>query len=192
MGRVASITNLEGMARLVIAPQTAGEFETALGDSVAVNGACLTVAHIGAEGLSFDVSRETLALTTLGGLKVGSEVNLERAMRVSDRLGGHMVSGHVDGKARILHWDKTPAGWGLEVLVPAELARYVAPKGSITLEGVSLTVNAVADRADGARVSLMLIPVTLERTTLGKTQVGDVVNLETDLIARYLERLVSR
>ena len=179
-----------GITRLVLTPEGPSEFAVSLGDSVAVNGVCLTVAKAEGAELAFDVSRETLAVTSLGALATGGLVNLERAMRLSDRLGGHIVSGHVDGLGRIMAWDKRPDGWRLEVLVPLELSRYVAPKGSITLDGISLTVNTVSDSAEGCRVGLMLIPVTLEKTNLVKRVVGDYVNVETDLIARYLERLV--
>jgi len=158
-----------------------------VGDSIAVSGVCLTVLEPGESGFSADASRETLSLTTLGKLQPGREVNLELALGLEDRLGGHMVSGHVDGMGRLLSRREDGRAERFVFELPLSLARYVAKKGSICIDGVSLTVNDV----EGARFSVCLIPHTLEITTLGLLQPDDEVNIEVDLIARYLERLVN-
>jgi len=161
---------------------------TQVGDSVAVSGACLTVTRL--EGAAFvaDVSTETLALTTLGSRGVGARVNLERALRAGDALGGHYVSGHVDGLARVTAVSEDARSQRLTLQVPAALARYLAPKGSVTLEGVSLTVNEVL----GDTFGVNLIPHTRAVTTLGTLKAGDTVNFEADMIARYVERLLAQ
>jgi riboflavin synthase len=161
-------------------------FEDAqLGESIAVNGVCLTVVAFDASHFEADASNETLALTTLGGLREGAPLNLERAMRPIDRLGGHMVSGHVDGVGRVLdvHDDARAQRW--RFAMPPALAKYVAHKGSICVDGVSLTVNATGDDA----FEVALVPHTVANTAFASTAVGDRVNLEVDLVARYLERL---
>jgi riboflavin synthase len=155
------------------------------GDSVCVSGVCLTLLDPDATGFSADVGPETLDVTTLGDLEVGQAVNLELALALGDRIGGHLVTGHVDGLARLVSRRPDANSERQEFEVPQELARYVARKGSVCLDGVSLTVNEVA----GNRFSVCLIPHTLEVTTLGDLQPGDPVNLEVDLVARYLERL---
>jgi len=164
-----------------------------LGDSIAVNGCCLTVAERDAESFTADVMRETLDKTTLGGLEPGARVNLERAVTPSTRLGGHVVQGHVDGTGRVV--GRTPSDhWEIvEVAIPADLARYLVAKGSITVDGVSLTVVDVHDAAGGepARFTVSLIPETLARTTLGRRQPGESVNLEVDVLAKYVERLLA-
>jgi riboflavin synthase len=157
------------------------------GDSICVSGACLTMLEPRGGHFTADVSPETLSLTTLGGLQEGQAVNLELAMRADDRLGGHLVTGHVDGLAILLSRRPDARAERLEFEVPEDLARYVARKGSVCLDGVSLTVNSV----EGRRFSVCLIPHTLEITTLGALQPGGRVNLEVDLVARYLERLVE-
>lgn len=157
------------------------------GDSICVSGACLTMLEPTAREFLADVSQETLSLTTLGGLSEGQPVNLELAMRADDRLGGHLVTGHVDGLATLLSRFPDARSERLEFEVPQHLARYVARKGSVCLDGVSLTVNSV----EGRRFSVCLIPHTLEVTTLGTLEPGGSVNLEVDLVARYLERLVE-
>jgi riboflavin synthase len=157
------------------------------GDSICVSGACLTMLDPGDNAFSADVSPETLALTTLGRLGEGDPVNLELAMRPDDRLGGHLVTGHVDGIGTLRSRHPDARAERLEFEVPASLARYLARKGSVCVDGVSLTVNAV----DGATFTVCLIPHTLEVTTLGRLQSGDPVNLEVDLVARYLERLAQ-
>jgi len=157
------------------------------GDSICVSGACLTMLQPAAGHFVADVSQETLSLTTLGRLQEGQTVNLELAMRADDRLGGHLVTGHVDGLATLRERHPDARAERLEFEVPVQLARYVARKGSVCLDGVSLTVNEVA----GCRFSVCLIPHTLEITTLGALSPGDQVNLEVDLVARYLERLAD-
>ncbi|MDH3788562.1 MAG: riboflavin synthase [Xanthomonadales bacterium] len=156
------------------------------GDSISVAGACLTMLEPDEYGFCADVSSETLSLTTLGQLQVGQAVNLELAMGLDARLGGHMVTGHVDGKARLLSRRQDARSERFEFEVPVHLSRYIAKKGSACLDGVSLTVNEVSDHS----FSVCLIPHTLEVTTLGQLSPGDEVNLEVDLIARYLERLM--
>jgi riboflavin synthase len=156
------------------------------GDSIAVSGVCLTMLEPDESGFFADVSIETLELTTLGKLEPGLPVNLELALALEDRLGGHMVSGHVDGSGHLVSRRGDARSERFEFELPASLARYVATKGSVCIDGVSLTVNDV----DGAKFSVCLIPHTLEVTTLGLLQPGDPVNIEVDLIARYLERLV--
>ena len=157
------------------------------GASIAVNGVCLTIVDRDADLLSFDVMAETLHRSSLGALAVGDPVNLERAMAATDRLGGHIVQGHVDGTGRLLHRIPGERWEVVRVSLPAELARYVVEKGSITVNGVSLTVSAVGP--DFFEVSL--IPTTLALTTLGNQQPGDPVNLEVDVIAKYVERLLQ-
>jgi riboflavin synthase len=187
-GRVADIQAASGGKRFSIESQAVGGFGLQPGDSVAVNGVCLTALEPDLRSFAADASPETLNLTTLGALEVGAGVNLEPALKAGDALGGHMVSGHVDGMAVLA--DVEPAGDNriLRFEAPRTLSRYIAHKGSVTLDGVSLTVN----RVDGHRFELNLIPHTLEVTTLGGLAPGDRVNLEVDLIARYLERLLEQ
>ena len=186
-GRVTRSEPRGGDLRLgIVAP----EFDTsdvALGESVAVSGCCLTVVAHQGDTLAFDLSNESLALTTLGDLGVGDRVNLEKALRLSDRLGGHLVSGHVDAIGRIvsIQTDARSQRWVIEA--PPALARYIAAKGSVCVDGVSLTVNTM----EGARFGVNLIPHTLEQTTFGDRRVGDRVNLEIDMLARYVERLLA-
>lgn len=160
---------------------------TQLGDSIAVNGVCLTVTALANQGFSADVSQETLSLTTLGALPIGGGVNLELALTPTTALGGHLVSGHVDGVGRILARESAARSEVFRIYAPVELLRYIAVKGSITVDGVSLTVNAV----DAESFSVNIIPHTLSKTTINTYQVGTQVNLEVDLIARYLERLMQ-
>jgi len=152
------------------------------GESIAVNGACLTVRQSAKGLLVFDLSRETLQRTTLGRLRTGAPVNLERALRLSDRLGGHLVTGHVDGKGRIVNLRKIGSGKEMSVYFPTELRKYLFLKGAVAVEGVSLTVAGLS----GSRFSAALVPYTLEKTNLGEKRVGDEVNLEVDILARYL------
>jgi riboflavin synthase len=160
--------------------------QVALGDSIAVNGVCLTAVEFDDRSFAADVSRESLSRTTLGELSVGSPVNLELALLSTTRLGGHLVSGHVDGVGRIVERTDDGRSWRFTLEAPEGLARYIAEKGSICINGISLTVNTVS----GARFSVNIVPHTLQETTLGTSQAGDHVNLEVDLIARYLERLL--
>jgi riboflavin synthase len=186
-GLLQQIREVGGDSRLVIDCRSLDLERCKPGDSIAVSGVCLTMLEPGRHGFCADASRETLDLTTLGDLAEGSEVNLELALGLADRLGGHMVSGHVDGTGQLVSRHPDGRAERFEFELPASLSRYVAKKGSVCIDGVSLTVNEVA----GNRFSVCLIPHTLEITTLGLLQAGDRVNIEVDLIARYLERLVS-
>jgi riboflavin synthase len=187
VGRVLALEPRGGDLRLRIGVGTLPFDGVALGESIAVSGVCLTVIAFDATSFDADASTETLSLTTLGGLAVGHAVNLERAMRPTDRLGGHLVSGHVDGLGRVLsvHDDARAQRW--RFAAPAALLKYIAVKGSICVDGVSLTVNAV----DGEGFEVALIPHTVSHTAFATTRVGDAVNLEVDLVARYVERLLS-
>ena len=161
--------------------------DASLGDSIAVNGCCLTVAERDGETFTADVMRETLRKTSLGVLEVGSRVNLERAVTPQTRLGGHIVQGHVDGTGRVVRREPSEHWELVEIELPADLARYLVPKGSVTVDGISLTVVEVGDGS----FTVSLIPETLARTTLGFKEAGDPVNLEVDVIAKYVERLVA-
>lgn len=174
--------------RMTIEAATLDLSDVRLGDSIAVSGACLTVVQFDTRKFEVDVSPETRARTGLGQVQVGGRVNLEKALRLSDRLGGHLVTGHVDGIGEIVARANLDNCVRFVVRAPAPLAHYFAAKGSVCIDGVSLTVNAV----DGAEFELLIIPHTLRETTLGGLQAGSRVNLEIDLIARYLERLLSR
>jgi riboflavin synthase len=176
-----------GDLRLVIAFRQLDEARVRIGDSVCVQGCCLTVAARSAGSFGADLSRETLARTTLGALAVGAAVNLEPALRAADVLGGHLVSGHVDGIARVTSVESDARSRRLTISVPRELARYIAPKGSVTVDGVSLTVNEIAEGSFGVNI----IPHTQAVTTLGALTAGAAVNLEVDQIARYIERLLT-
>jgi riboflavin synthase len=186
-GTIARSEARGGDVRLTIVAPALDFSDIAIGDSISVSGVCLTAVDLGNHTFAADVSTETLALTTLGGLRDGDAVNLEKALRFSDRLGGHLVSGHVDGVGRIvsIEPDARSQRWTIEV--PGELSRYIAAKGSICVDGVSLTVNAV----EGARFSVNLIPHTVEVTTFAQRRPGDRVNLEVDMMARYAERLLA-
>lgn len=186
LGEVKSIDNLSDSIRVTIksAELTA---ELKRGDSIAVNGACLTAVNLTTSSFTADVMRETLAKTALGELTAGSRVNLELPMRPSDRLGGHMVLGHVDGVGKIISREPSENWDWLRVELPAELMKYVVHKGSIAIDGVSLTVNEVNAR----QVGFSLIPETLASTTLGIKQVGDSVNVEVDIMAKHIERLLE-
>ena len=200
LGRVVRLETVEDSARLTVEAPTVTQ-DVSLGDSVSVNGCCLTVAAVHGSTFTADLMAETLTRTTLGSQAPGDPVNLERALRASDRLGGHIVQGHVDATAEVLdhhrgeHWDL------LRIGLPQEITRYVAVKGSVALDGVSLTVVDVVDAPDtldvspasgaGASLSVGLIPETLRRTTLGTRRPGERVNLEVDVLAKYAERLLG-
>ena len=195
MGQIAAVQALGDTAahgkRLVITPPAGYLDDVGLGDSIALNGACMTVTSMdpAAPQFTIDISAESLDKTT--GLGAPGPINLEKALRANDRLGGHLVSGHVDGIGEVTQFAQVGESWELRVLAPRELARYLAYKGSITINGVSLTVNRIADSADGCEVSINLIPHTVENTALGTLKAGSRVNLEIDLIARYVERMVT-
>lgn len=165
--------------------------DVGLGDSIALNGACMTVTRLDAAAGRFaiDISAESLARTS--SLDRTGPVNLEKALRAHDRLGGHIVSGHVDGIGEVTHFAPTGESWELRILAPRELAKYLAYKGSITVNGVSLTVNRVADLPAGCEIGINLIPHTVQNTALHALAAGTRVNLEIDLIARYVERMLS-
>ena len=201
LGRIVRLETVEDSARLTVEAPTVTQ-DVNLGDSVSVNGCCLTVAAVHGSTFTADLMAETLTRTTLGSQAPGDPVNLERALRASDRLGGHIVQGHVDATAEVLdhhrgeHWDL------LRISLPQEIARYVAVKGSVALDGVSLTVVDVEDAQHdapdasptpgaGASLSVGLIPETLRRTTLGRRRPGERVNLEVDVLAKYAERLLG-
>ncbi len=176
-----------GDLRLVVGFAALDHSRVGLGDSIAVQGCCLTVTGRKDRAFSADLSRETLALTTLGALAVGARVNLEPALRAGDVLGGHLVSGHIDGLARVTSVEADARSRRLTIGVPPELMRYIARKGSVTVDGVSLTVNEVA----GSSFGVNIIPHTQAVTTLGTLAAGDQVNLEVDQLARYVERLLT-
>jgi riboflavin synthase len=189
LGEVAEIEHHGAAARLAIRGSTQG---VSLGESIAVNGVCLTVTDLGEGTFAADVMGETLDRSGLGALIPGAPVNLERSVRLADRLGGHLMQGHVDAIAPILsrtpsaHWDQVRIG------LPTAISRYVVEKGSIAVDGISLTVSAVSPpHAADAWFEVCLIPETLKRTTLGTREPGDIVNLEVDVIAKYVERLLT-
>ncbi|MCL4183364.1 MAG: riboflavin synthase [Burkholderiaceae bacterium] len=191
VGRIERVEPLgrDAGVRLTIEAGALDLADVAPGDSIAIQGACMTA--IGIEGNRFrvDVSGESLSKTA--GLDRPGDVNLEKAMRLDDRIGGHLVSGHVDGLGAVVSFEPVGESWRLVLRAPAELAKYFAYKGSITVNGVSLTVNRVTDVAEGAEFEINLIPHTISVTTLKSLRPGDRVNLEVDLIARYVERMLG-
>ena len=186
VGIITCAEDRNGGLRLSVATEVLGMDDVQIGDSIAVNGVCLTVVKIDGHTFTVDVSRETLNCTA-GLERQGGHVNLEKALRLSDRLGGHLVSGHVDGVGEVVAFNDIGESWRLVVRAPQALAKYIATKGSITINGVSLTVNHVA----GAEFDVNLIPHTLDVTTLNELKTGTKVNLEIDLIARYVERMMQ-
>jgi riboflavin synthase len=197
MGRITQVATLGASAdhgkRLTVSCPIGYLDDAGLGDSIAINGACMTVTSMDALGaaphFSVDVSAESLDKTA--GLDGLGAVNLEKALRANDRLGGHLVSGHVDGLGHVAYFAQVGESWELRIQAPHALAKYLAYKGSITVNGVSLTVNRVFDGADGCEISINLIPHTVNNTALHSLQAGSRVNLEIDLIARYVERMLS-
>jgi riboflavin synthase len=193
VGRIEKITPLgtepEAGVRLTIAAGGLDLADVELGDSIAIQGACMTVIEKSADSFDVDVSRESLNKTA--GLGAPGDVNLEKALRAHDRLGGHLVSGHVDGLGEVTRFERVGESHELRVLASRDIGKYLAYKGSVTVNGVSLTVNSVTDRPDGCEFSINLIPHTVEVTTLNALAVGSKVNLEIDLIARYVERILS-
>ncbi|MET0084390.1 MAG: riboflavin synthase [Sedimenticola sp.] len=186
VGRIAGMQQRGGDMRLHIATGKLDLADVQLGDSIATNGVCLTVVELPGDGYVADVSRETLELSTLASLQPGSAVNLEKALTLSTPLGGHLVSGHVDGQGQVLERRDDARSVRFRIEVPAELARYIAHKGSICVDGASLTVNSV----NGNQFELNIVPHTLEETIMTSYAPGSRVNLEVDLVARYLERLL--
>jgi len=186
VGIITRAEDRDGGLRLSVAIEVLGMDDVQIGDSIAVNGVCLTVVKLDGHAFTVDVSRETLNCT-VGLERQGGHVNLEKALRLSDRLGGHLVSGHVDGVGEVVAFNDIGESWRLVVRAPHALAKYIATKGSITINGVSLTVNHVA----GSEFDVNLIPHTLDVTTLNELKAGTKVNLEIDLIARYVERMMQ-
>lgn len=187
IGTVAAMTQRGGDVRLAIRVGRLDLSKTAVGDSICVQGCCVTAVSVTGQQFEADLSRETLGLTTLGALAVGAPVNLEPALRAGDALGGHLVSGHVDGVGTVLSQTTDARSTRLVIEAPGQLARFIARKGSVSVDGVSLTVNEV----DGPRFGVNLIPHTRDVTTLGNLLPGAAVNLEIDQVARYVERLLA-
>jgi riboflavin synthase len=187
VGKVTAIQNNEKDMTITVHAGELGMHDVKLGDSIANNGVCLTVTHLTSDSFNVDLSYETLKLSAFSGIQPGFLVNLEKAMQMNDRFGGHIVSGHVDGVGVIT--DISPLGNAVEywIKAPESLAKYIAKKGSITVDGISLTTNDV----DGASFKLTIIPHTISQTTMQQYKVGSKVNLEVDVIARYLERLMQ-
>jgi len=197
-GIVAAVDRIERVetlgegagVRLTVEAGALGLDDVSIGDSIAIQGACMTATAIEGTRFVVEVSLESLSKTV--GLSAPGEVNLEKALRLADRLGGHLVSGHVDGIGEVVLFEPVGESWRLDVRVPASLSRYLAYKGSVTIDGTSLTVNRVTDLADGGcDVSINLIPHTIQATTLRRLSRGARVNLEIDLIARYVERMLG-
>jgi len=187
VGEVAAIEQTGGDVKLRIKTGDLPLEDVHLGDSIATNGVCLTVTELPGDGYWADVSTETLSLTSLKSTVVGSAVNLEKSLTPTTALGGHLVSGHVDGLGRVVGLTRDARSWRVSIEAPSDLARYIAQKGSICVDGTSLTVNAV----EGARFELNIIPQTWEETVFSTYALGTEVNLEVDVIARYLERLLQ-
>jgi riboflavin synthase len=187
VGKIVVVEDIGGDARLRIAADALNLSDVKTGDSMAVNGVCLTVVELSGREFSADVSRETLGVTTLGMLKAGNSVNLEPSLTLGASLGGHLVSGHVDGVSRVLSMEPEARSTRMGFELPARLGRYVAKKGSVTIDGTSLTVNEVSD----TELFVNIVPHTSERTIMSGYSVGSQVNIEVDMIARYLERLIQ-
>ena len=185
IGEIAELEHRQGDVRLSIQAPELGFDDVRLGDSIACNGVCLTAVELIEKGFIADVSVETLSLTTIEYWKLNTRVNLEKAMQASDRFGGHIVSGHVDGIGEVVSLHEDARSWRFTIKAPANLAKYIAQKGSITVDGTSLTVNAVK----GSEFEMNIVPHTMIHTIISDYKVGTKVNLEVDLIARYLERL---
>lgn len=196
VGRIAALhalgSSLDHGKRLHISAPPGYLDDVGLGDSIALNGACMTVTSLDLPQHQFtiDISAESLARTT-GLAQIDTRINLEKALRAQDRLGGHIVSGHVDGVGKVTRFAQIGESWELRVMAPPELGKYLAYKGSITINGVSLTVNQVHDHTDGCEISINLIPHTVDHTALGSLTAGAAVNLEIDTVARYVERMLG-
>lgn len=195
VGRIAALhdlgSSLQHGKRLTIAAPVGYLDDVGLGDSIALNGACMTVTTLQPEQNQFSVDISAESLNKTAGLDAAGPINLEKALRANDRLGGHIVSGHVDGIGRVNHFERVGESWELRVLAPPTLGKYLAYKGSITVNGVSLTVNRIADLPNGCEASINLIPHTVANTALGTLAAGSSVNLEIDTVARYVERMMT-
>jgi riboflavin synthase len=195
VGRIAAIhdlgSSLDHGKRLTIEAPPGYLDDVGLGDSIALNGACMTVTTFTPAQSQFTIDISAESLDKTAGLDQHGPINLEKALRAGDRLGGHIVSGHVDGVGHVSHFAQVGESWELRILAPLGLAKYLAYKGSITINGVSLTVNQVSDQAQGCDISINLIPHTVQNTALGQLQTGSRVNLEIDTVARYVERMLS-
>ena len=190
-GEVVGLDPVGGDVRITVSAPEYLESDINVGDSIAVNGCCLTVIERQDDQLSFDVSTESMSLTLIGQWQLGTQVNLELALLPTTRMGGHMVSGHVDGLATLTTLEQDARSWRMAFEVPQNLSKYIVKKGSITIDGISLTVNNVINNKSENIFDINVIPHTLKVTTLGKLQVGDQVHIEVDLIARYLEGLLQ-
>lgn len=186
-GRIEAIEPIGGDVRMTISTGKLPMADVQLGDSIACNGVCLTAIALTDHSYVADVSNESLEVTTLGKLKVGASVNLEKALRLQDRLGGHLVSGHVDGIGEVVAIEQQSRSWRYQIAAPKEIAKYIATKGSICINGISLTVNDIKGRI----FEVNIVPHTRQETTIRLLEVGTQVNLEVDLLARYLERMMS-
>lgn len=186
-GSIQKIQPMNGDARFTIGVGKLDMNDVQLGDSIACNGVCLTAIEFSDDYYIADVSAESLKVTTLGQIKVGMPVNLEKALRLQDRLGGHLVSGHVDGVGKVTSIEQEARSWRYEIEAPSELSRYIAGKGSVCLNGISLTVNHVLDNS----FDVNIVPHTHQETTIKYLELGSLVNLEVDLLARYLERMLT-
>jgi riboflavin synthase len=186
IGNVVGLEPRGGDVRLTIETGSLSLADVSLGDSIACNGACLTAVELTGQGFIADVSVETLSLTTIGNWNAGSRINLEKAMQATDRFGGHIVSGHVDGIGEVVALEGDARSWRFRLRAPRDIAKYIAQKGSITVDGTSLTVNVI----EGSEFELNIVPHTMLHTVIGDYKVGTKVNLEVDLVARYLERLL--
>ena len=195
VGRIAAVhdlgSSLQHGKRLTIEVPAGYLDDVGLGDSIALNGACMTVTSLDIPGLCFTIDISAESLDKTAGLAEPGPINLEKALRANDRLGGHIVAGHVDGIGNVTHFAPMGESWELRVMAPRALGKYLAYKGSITVNGVSLTVNSIRDTAEGTEASINLIPHTVENTALHALTAGSRVNLEIDLIARYVERMLK-
>jgi riboflavin synthase len=195
VGRIAAVhdlgSSLQHGKRLEVQAPAGYLDDVGLGDSIALNGACMTVTGLDAAAASFSIDISAESLDKTAGLAQPGPINLEKALRAHDRLGGHIVAGHVDGVGTVTRFAQSGESWELCILAPRALGKYLAYKGSITVNGVSLTVNSIADSADGTQASINLIPHTVRNTALGALKPGSRVNLEIDLIARYVERMLT-
>lgn len=191
VGRIVDVERLaaDGGVRLVVEARDIPNFKVGVGDSVSIAGACMTAVRVDGSTFSVDTSRESLARTS--GLDAPGEVNIETSIRMGDALGGHLVAGHVDGVGEVVSMTQAHESWQLTVRVSTELARYFASKGSVAIDGVSLTVNRVVDTSRGCEFAVNVIPHTYRVTTLRSLRAGDRVNVEVDLVARYVERMLS-